>query len=154
MQNHQKYNRKRAVHIVSQEHPAFDRSIESDQARNGGFRPAEFAGQHLYGLNELVAIERQQTLIAEGFTVRHAGEKASQLYRAMTAHPDADRIALVTLTNGNRFALPADNIDLTSGYSSGAPVREAVIVDVRNLRSRIADMIDAARQIVGVFDEE
>lgn len=148
-----KFTRHPACSIIAQAHPTFDRKAESDLFANGGFRPPEIAGQYMYGAPELVALDYQLTLRGEGFPVKLAGASAERLYRAIAAHPDAELIALVTLTNGNRFALPADKIDLTSGYSSGAPVREAVIVDVRNLRSRIADMIEAARQIVGVFDE-
>lgn len=90
----------------------------------------------------------------DNYTVRVAGALASRLHRAMTAHPDADRIALVTLENGNRFGLPADQVNLASGFSSGVPVRETLIVDVRNLRSRIERMIEAAGLIIGESDDE
>lgn len=153
MSHNKKFTRKFATYIVGQEHPGFDRSTEGDQARHGGFRPAEFAGQVYYRVDELVALDRQQTLIAEGCTVRHAGEQASRLYSAMAAHPDADRLALVTLANGNRFALPADQFDGSTGFSSGVPIREVLVIDVRNLRERIVGMIDAAGMIVGADDE-
>lgn len=148
-----KYTRQAACHIIAQAHPGFDRQAESDLASAGGFRPPLFVGQVQYGVTELVVLAMQQDRRADGWPVRLAGEFAARLHRAMTAHPEADRLALVTLENGNRFAVPADSIDLTSGYSSGAPVREALIVDVRNLRARIERMIDAAAQIVGEPNE-
>ncbi len=153
MTNTLKYTRKAACHIIAQAHPGFDRSTESDLASAGGFRPPLFVGQAQYGVAELIALDDQLIHRAEGWPVRLAGKFAARLHRAMAAHPDADRLSLVTLENGNRFAVPSDSIDLSSGYSSGAPVREALIVDVRNLRARIERMIDAAAQIVGEPDE-
>lgn len=153
MTNTLKYTRQAACHIIAQAHPGFDRQAESDLASAGGFRPPLFVGQVQYGVDELVVLDMQQSLRAERWPVRLAGGFAARLHRAITAHPEADRLALVTLGNGNRFAVPADSIDLSSGYSSGAHVREALIVDVRNLRARISRMIDAAAQIVGDHDE-
>ena len=89
----------------------------------------------------------------EHYTVRMAGELSTHLRRAIDKHPDADRLALVTLENGNRFAVPADEIDLTTGYSSGACIREALLIDVRNLRARAARVIEAAQQVVGEADD-
>lgn len=142
-----------ACSTISLAHPNFDRKAESDLASNGGFRPESFAGQYLYGMPELIALDRQLTLREQGYPIKLAGEEATRLHRAITAHPDADQIALVTLMNGNRFALPADEIDLSSGFSSGLAVREALIVDLRNLRERIARLIEQSAQIVGEFDE-
>lgn len=153
MKTDTKYTRKAGCVIVQGAHPTFDRSTESDQARHGGFRPEPVANQFLYGVPELVALDRQQTRIAEGWPMKLAGEEAHRLYSAMIEHPQAERLALVTLENGFRFALPADQIDLASGYSSGAPVREALTVDARNLRARIVRLIEEARSIVGEFDE-
>jgi hypothetical protein len=149
-----KYTRAEACRIMAQGHCKIDRQAESDMTAHGGFRPEPYAGQVLYGEAELIALDRQLTRREEGLSVRVAGEEAARLHRAMTAHPDAERLALVTLLNGSRFALPADQVDLASGYSSGAPVREALFVDVRNLRARIVDMIEAAGRIVGEADDE
>ena len=149
-----KYTRKAACGIMAQEHTSFDRAAESDQASNGGFRPEPYAGQHRYGINELVALDYQLCLRREGVPVRLAGSLAARLHTAISQHPAADRLALVTLANGNRFAAPADSVDLATGYSSGAPVREALVIDARNLRARIADMIERAALIVGEADDE
>lgn len=148
-----KYTRKEACKIMAQGHDDFDRQAESDMTGAGGFRPEPYAGQVLYGMTELIALDRQLTLREEGYSVRLAGEHASRVHRALTAYPDADRLALVTLDNGNRFALPAEQVDLASGYSSGLAVREALLVDVRNLRARIERMIEAAGRIVGEPDD-
>lgn len=140
----EKCDRRDACIIVAQRHPGFDRQAESDMACKGGFRPAEYAGQHRYGISELVALDYQMVKRADGHPIKLAGEAATRLYSAMLQYPDADRLALVTLDNGNRFAMPTDAIDLSTGYSSGAAVREALVIDVRNLRQRIADMIESA----------
>jgi hypothetical protein len=69
------------------------------------------------------------------------------------AHPKADRLSLVTLENGNRFALPADKLELSTGYNSGGMVREALTVDVRNARARIARLIEADSLLVGEAED-
>lgn len=154
MKNSIKYTRVTACAIAAQSHPGFDRQKESDHFANGGFRPEPTAGPPVYGVDELGPLDYQLTLRETGFPIKLAGAYASRLHRAITAHPDADRLALVTMENGNRFAVPAENIDLSSGYSSGGAVRETLIVDVRNLRARVARMIEAAAQIVGDPDGE
>lgn len=150
----EKCDRKNACNIIARRHPGFDRQAESDMACKGGFRPAEYAGQHRYGINELVALDYQMVKRAEGYPIKLAGEAATWLYNAMVQHPEADRLALVSLDNGNRFAIPAAAIDLSTGYSSGAAVREALVIDARNLRARIGDMIERAALVVGEADDE
>lgn len=149
-----KRTRREACKVLAQGHEFFDRQAESDMAAHGGFRPEPYAGQTLYGMADLIALDRQLSLREEGFPVRLAGDHARRLHNAMTAHPEAERLALVTLDNGFRFALPADEVDLASGYTSDALIREAVLIDVRNLRERIGRMIEAASQIVGEPDDE
>lgn len=156
MTDNTKYTRKAACRILAQGHPGFDRNTESDHASNGGFRPNEFAGQHLYGTNELVALDYQLCLRREGWPVKLAGALAQRLYEALSMHPSADRIGLVTLDNGNRFAIPDVLITdyLLNGYSSGALVREVLAIDTRNLRLRVERMAQSAGLIVGEADEE
>lgn len=154
MKTNIKRTRKETCKVMTQEHEGFDRQAESDMAAHGGYRPEPYAGQVLYGINELIALDWFLTLRGEGYPVRLAGDHARRLHDALTAQPEADRLALVTLDNGRRFALPADDIDLSSGHSSGMMVREALLIDVCNRHSRIARMIDAASQIVGALDDE
>lgn len=149
-----KRTRKETCKVLAQGHPGFDRQAESDMTAHGGYRPQPYAGQVLYGISELIALDWFLTLRGEGYPVRLAGDQARRLHDALTAHPEADRLALVTLDNGRRFALPADDIDLSSGHSSGMMVREALLIDLRNRRERLARMIDAASQIVGGEDED
>lgn len=146
------FYRKAACKIIQQAYPTFDRQAESDQASAGGFRPEPIAGQLLYGEPELIALDEQQRMKAEGFSVRLAGDRATRLHRGILADPEAERLLLVALDNGNRFAANADEFDLASGFSSGSTMREAVIIDVRNLRARIARMIEDAAAIVGEPD--
>ncbi|WP_226663722.1 hypothetical protein [Alteriqipengyuania lutimaris] len=133
-----------------------DRKQQADDIATGhcGHVPDGGGNFRLWSADDVAAEQYFMDLRAEHYTVRLAGTLATRLRRAMTLHPDADQLALVTLDNGNRFAVPADQIDLTSGYSSGQPIREALIVDARNLRARVARLIEAAQQIVGEFDED
>lgn len=147
------FYRKAACDIVKQAHPSFDRQAENDQASAGGFRPEPFAGQLRYGDPELIALDHQQSLKAEGYSVRLAGDRATRLHRGIVANPEAERLALVTLDNGNRFAVNSDEFDLTTGYCSGSMIRESIIIDIRNLRARIARMIEDAAAVVGEPDD-
>ena len=90
----------------------------------------------------------------EGHSVKMAGTIATRLRRAMRDQPEANQLALVTLENGNRFALPASTLDLSTGWNSGAAIREALIVDTRNLRARIQRLIEADHKINGRVNEE
>lgn len=133
-----------------------DRKQQADDIATGhlAYVPDGGSNLRLWSVDGEMAVELFFTdLRKEKYTVRIAGMLASRLHRAMTAYPDADRIALVTLENGNRFGLPADQVDLTSGFSSGVPVRETLIVEVRNLRARITRMIEAASLIIGDADD-
>jgi hypothetical protein len=149
-----KYNRKEACRILRQVHDNFDRQAESDKAAAGGYRPEPIVGPPEYGDLELGVLDAFLTKQRDGYPVRLAGDYARRLHCALTAHPEADRLALVTLENGNRFAMDADQIDLTSGFSSGGPVRETLIVDARNLRARIERMIEAVGLIIRDADDE
>lgn len=76
-------------------------------------------------------------LLKEGFTVRHAGRVAARLKGAMDCYPEAALLSLVTLENGSTFALPTEQVDISTGYNSGAYIRTALIVDARNLKRRV-----------------
>ena len=133
-----------------------DRKTQADDIATGycSHVPDGNGNLRLWSFDEAALELNFLNLRSDHHTVRLAGFITSRLHRAMTAYPDADRLALVTMENGNRFGVPADSIDLTSGYSSGGAVRETLIVDVRNLRARVARMIEAAAQIVGDLDGE
>ncbi|BDI61808.1 hypothetical protein [Qipengyuania nanhaisediminis] len=152
MSNPINYTRPEACRIVAQGHPTFDRSTEGDQSRLGGYRPEPFAGQLLYDARDLIALDYQQSLIAEGHKVKTAGALASRLRCAMRDYPEASLLALVTMENGNRVSLPFENVDLFEGYNSGAMTRETLVIDVRNLRVRADRLIAEAAKIVGEAD--
>lgn len=122
----------------------FDRTQAKNDRDCGGFAPKKHGHFLLYGRDDLVALFYQLCLLGEGAKVKNAGPLAQRLRAAMEAHPDADRLTLVTLMNGNRFAAPTDTLDLSTGYNSGGAVREALTVHVANLRERVAAMIDRA----------
>lgn len=143
-----------ACKIMQQRHPNFDR----EQARNdrgcGGYAPADCGTRLLFSRDDLVALDYQLTIQAEGAKVRIGGIVARWLRDAMDVHPNADRVSLVTLVNGNRFAAPSDALDLSSGSHSGGAVREALTIDARNLRARVDQMIEEVAQIVGDDDAD
>lgn len=132
-----------------------DRKQQADDIATGhcAHVPDNGGNLRLWSKDDMAAELYFMDLREERYTVRIAGALASRLRRAMASHPKADRLALVTLDNGNRFAVPVESFDLASGYSSGSPIRDALIVDVRNLRARLARMIEAAAQVVGELDD-
>ena len=132
-----------------------DRKPQADDIATGhcGHVPEAVGSLRFWEQDDIAAERWFMDLRAEGYPVRIAGTLASRLREAIRLHPAADQLTLVTLNNGNRFALPADTLDLTGGFTSGCAVREAVMVDARNLRERVKSLIDAAALIVGDRDE-
>ena len=132
-----------------------DRKTQADDIATGhcGHVPEAVGSLRFWERDDIAAERWFMDLRAEGYPVRIAGALASRLRSAMRLHPDAAQLTLVTLGNGNRFALPADTLDLTGGFTSGCAVREASLVDVRNLRERVQSLIDVAAQLVGDRDE-
>ena len=132
-----------------------DRKTQADDIATGhcGHVPEAVGSLRFWEQDDIAAERWFMDLRAEGYPVRIAGALASRLRSALRFHPDAPQLTLVTLENGNRFALPADALNLTDGFTSGCAVREAVMVDARNLRERVQSLIDAAAQIVGDRDE-
>lgn len=132
-----------------------DRKTQADDIATGhcGHVPEAVGSLRFWEQDDIAAERWFMDLRAEGYPVRIAGALASRLHSAMRLHPDAAQLALVTLENGNRFALPADTLDLTSGFTSGCAVREAVTVDVRNLRARVLRLIEADARRIGDRDE-
>jgi hypothetical protein len=100
-------------------------------------------GRPALDIDDVATLIRYAEMRSDGYPVKLAGTIAARLRTAMRDYPDADQLTLVTCENGNRFARPADELDLSTGYNSGAPVREALTVDVRNLRERVERAIEA-----------
>ena len=132
-----------------------DRKQQADDIASGhcGHVPPACASLRYWEPDDLAAelffIEQR----GDGHSVRMSGTIATRLRTAMRQQPEVDQLTLVTLENGNRFALPADTVDLASGWTSGAPIREALTIDVRNLRARVQRRIDAHRELIGAVDE-
>lgn len=148
------YSNKATCRLLAGVHPGFDRRVQSDnystdackyqEGRTGGFWEADRIAIEHYFL----------TLRSESWPVKLAGAVASRLWDAIQANPSADQITLVSLTNGNRFAMPTDKLDLSSGFNSGSTVRDALTIDVRQLRARVARLIEAEAELVGVGDDD
>lgn len=77
------------------------------------------------------------------YPVKLAGLIASRIRTAMRANPRSNQLITVTLANGFGFTLPADNVDLSSGFNTGGFVSTALLVDVRNYRERVERAIEA-----------
>lgn len=88
-----------------------------------------------------------------GHTVRVAGAMAKRLRAAMRDYPDADQLTVVTLLNGSTFTQPTADLDLTTGYVSGGFVLTATMFDVRNLRDRVRQALEADPKVIGGDDE-
>lgn len=132
-----------------------DRKTQADDIATGhcGHVPEPIGNLRFWSMDDIAAERWFMDLRAEGYPIRLAGTFATRLGEAIRLHPDVDQLTLVTLNNGNRFALPTDKLDLTSGFTSGCAVREAVMVDVRNLRARVLRMIEADALRIGDRDE-
>jgi hypothetical protein len=78
-----------------------------------------------------------------GHKVLLAGTIASRIRTAMRAYPDADQLVMARLENGSAFTLPAEMLNLSSGYTSGQFLLTAMLVDCRNLRARVRRAIKA-----------
>jgi hypothetical protein len=87
-------------------------------------------------IDDTAALCGYADLIRAGYPVKLAGVIMSRIRAAMRDYPEADQLVTVTLENGNRFTLPADTVDLRSGYNSGGYVTFALTADCRNLRER------------------
>lgn len=90
---------------------------------------------------------------AAGHTVKVAGAATARLRAAMRDHADADQLTIVTLLSGASFAAPTPTLDLGSGFTSGSYVATALTVDVRNLRERVRQAVEADQPVIGGGDE-
>lgn len=89
-----------------------------------------------------------------GQTVKVAGSMAKRLREAMAKHPAADQLTLVKLLSGKSFIQPTADLDLSSGFTSGSYVLTATMFDVRNLRDRVRQAIEADVEVIGVDDAD
>lgn len=131
-----------------------DRKVQNDDKATGhlGFEPT-FAEHFRWDLDRLAALLFYMDQRAAGFTVKLAGQAATRLHSGISAHPDADQLTILTLENGNKSILPADTIDLASGFISGGYLASALLVDVRNLKMRVQRAIDTDAAVIGDRDD-
>lgn len=131
-----------------------DRKQQEGDIASGacGHVPASVNGMRHWRPDDLAAELYFMDLRREGFPVRLAGSIATRLRAAMREHPEADQLTLVTMMNGNRFAVPTAELDLANGWTSGGPVREATMIDVRNVRARINQLVEAYEPVIGGED--
>jgi hypothetical protein len=119
-----------------------------------GHVPASVNGMRHWRDDDLAAELLFMDLRREGYSVKIAGLIATRLRTAMREHPEAAQLTLVTMMNGNRFAVPTADLDLANGWTSGGPVREALMIDVRNLRARISQLLEAYEPVIGGGDDD
>ena len=89
-----------------------------------------------------------------GLTVRMAGAQAKRLREAMAKYPDADQLTAVTVLSGLTFMQPTADLDLSGGYVSGSYILTATMFDVRNLRDRVRQAVEADKLVIGGDDGE
>jgi hypothetical protein len=118
-----------------------------------GHVPQAVNGMRHWRPDELAAELFFMDLRREGYSVKIAGLIATRLRTGMRDYPEADQLTLVTMMNGNRFAVPTAELDLTNGWTSGGPVREALMIDVRNLRARVQQLVEAYEPVIEAEDE-
>jgi hypothetical protein len=144
------FTTKAAAQILMRDRKQQDGDIATGHC---GHVPASVNGMRHWRPDDLAAELYFMDLRREGYSVKIAGLVATRLRTAMREHPDADQLTLVTMMNGNRFAVPTAKLDMESGWTSGGPVREALTIDVRNLRARIGALIEAYEPVIGGEDE-
>jgi hypothetical protein len=147
------YSNRDVVRILSSMHPAFDRRVQSDNYSTGSCKYQEGRANGYWQPDRILVEDYFLTLRDEGWPVKLAGSLATRLWTALQDYPRADRLALVTMENSNRFAVLADKLDLASGYNSGGLLREALIIDVRNRRERIARLIETDASLVDEVED-
>lgn len=131
-----------------------DRKVQNDDKATGhlGFEPTAdeaFRWDHA----RLAALVSYMDQRSSGLTVKLAGQAATRLHQGMCAYPDADQLTVVTLENGSKSILPADKVDLSTGYLGGGYLAHALVIDVRNLRARVQRAIEADAAVIGDRDE-
>ncbi|MEL7684846.1 hypothetical protein AAG594_10955 [Citromicrobium bathyomarinum] len=67
----------------------------------------------------------------------------------MAKFPQADQLTAVTTLNGMTSIHPTADLDLSTGYLSGGFVQTATMFDVRNLRDRVRQAVEADREVIG-----
>jgi hypothetical protein len=110
-------------------------------------------GRPALDIDDAAALILYAEMRRAGQPVKVAGVFASRVRAAMRCYSDANQLVSVALENGNSFALPAEMLDLTTGYMSGHYLLTATLVDVRNLRARVRRSIDAYEPGIGAEDE-
>lgn len=133
----------------------FDRKqFEGDVATGHmGHVPKACSGLRHWNADDQAAHLYFMDLRKDDHPVKRAGSIATRLRDAMRDHPGADQLTLVTMQNGNRFAVPTPDLDLATGWTSGGFVRDALTIDVRNLRARIQKLIEAHEPVIGGEDD-
>jgi hypothetical protein len=94
-------------------------------------------------LDDAAALCGYADLIRAGYPVKLAGAIISRIRTAMRAYPQADQLITVTVQNGFSFTMPADALDLSSGFVSGGYIATAFLFEARNYRERVQRAIDA-----------
>lgn len=119
-----------------------DRTILRREAGQDFITPGD-NGRLALDIDDVAVLCGYADLRRAGYPVKLAGIVMSRLRAAMREWPQADQLTTVTLQNGSTFTLPAEMVEVTSGYTSGGYIFSANLLDVRNLRERICRVIEA-----------
>ncbi|GGE21918.1 hypothetical protein GCM10011529_30670 [Polymorphobacter glacialis] len=132
----------------------WDRKVQTDDKASGhiNFAPT-FDDNFNWNLDRLTAAQFYLDQRTAGFTVKMAGQAATRLYNGLCDYPDADQLTVVQIENGSASIMPADKIDLASGFVSGGYLATALLIDVRNLRTRVQRAIEADAAVIGARGE-
>lgn len=126
---------------------------EGDKATGHcGHLPKAVAGMCHWGPDDLAAELYFMDLRKDDHSVKLAGSIATRLRAAVRDNPHAEQITLVTMQNGNRFAVPTPDLDIANGWTSGGFIRDALTIDVRRLRARVQQLIEAYEPVIGGDD--
>ncbi|WP_226661725.1 hypothetical protein [Alteriqipengyuania lutimaris] len=132
------------------DYSGWDFKKSSDDRANGAdFILTGNNGRFICDLDDCAAAFAYVHLREAGQTVRVAGASAKRLREAMAKYPQADQLTAVTTLNGLNSIHPTADLDLSTGYLSGGYVQTATMFDVRNLRDRVRQAVEADQEVIG-----
>ena len=83
-----------------------------------------------------------------------AAKIARRVIEAHERQPEVEQWAIIATANGNVSTLPYDQVDIRTGFVSGARLNFALVVDLKTYAERVAAAIADAPKVIGGDDAE
>lgn len=82
-----------------------------------------------------------------------AAKVARRVMEAHVVDPSVEQWAIIATANGNVSTLPYDQVELRTGFISGARLNFALVIDLQTYADRVAAAIAAAPKVIGGEDD-